>query len=334
VEQETADKFHGFQRHHTEPVASLIVFPPEDHLTVFQGHEPLVRDGDAMGIAREVLEDVLGLAQGFLRIDDPCGTPKSPQEALPGLRCRKLLTAAAQRELAPAVDVLQRREEQALEAPAEDLHRQEEVRAAGEPSGPVGCQAPSGEDTVEMRVMVELLAPGMEHRQAADVRPEMLRVPGDILERLRHGPKEEVIEHPRVVEAQGTEDMGQRKDDMDVGNVKHLALPSGEPGRLGGPMALGAVVIATGVIADLFVATLVTLRRVPPKGCSPADGDGPEGAVLFWGQGRTIAREIGGAILLDHISQFEWRAGHKAWSSGNASSGLGVACRACGVTWR
>jgi hypothetical protein len=39
-------------------------------LTVFQGHEPLVRNGDAMGVAREVLEDVLGLAQGFLRIEE------------------------------------------------------------------------------------------------------------------------------------------------------------------------------------------------------------------------------------------------------------------------
>src|SRR5712671_5433900 len=74
------------------------------------------------------------------------------------------------------------------------------------------------------------------------------RVPGDILERLRYAPKEQAIEHTWVVEAQGTKDMRQRKDDMDVGNVKHLTLPSGEPGRLGGPMALGAVAIATGVI--------------------------------------------------------------------------------------
>ena len=41
-----------------------------------------------------------------------------------------------------------------------------------------------------MLMLVELLAPGMEHRQAADVRPEMLRVSGDILERLCHSPEE------------------------------------------------------------------------------------------------------------------------------------------------
>jgi hypothetical protein len=153
VEHETAEKFHGFQRHRAKPVAALIVLPPEDHVTMFQGHEPLVRDSDAMGVAREILEDVLGLAQGFLRIDDPFGTPQSPQEALPGLRCREFLTAAAQREFAPAVDVLERREEQASEAPAEDLQWQEEVRTTGEPLGPVGYQAPRGEDTVEMRVI-------------------------------------------------------------------------------------------------------------------------------------------------------------------------------------
>ena len=43
---------------------------------------------------------------------------------------------------------------------------------------------------MEMRVMVELLAPGVEHGEAADLRPEMLRVPGDVLERLGDGAKE------------------------------------------------------------------------------------------------------------------------------------------------
>ena len=76
--------------------------------------------------------------------------------------------------------------------------------------------------------------------------------------------------------------MRQRKHHMNVGDVEHLTFPGGEPGGLGGAVALGAVPIATGVIADLFVATLVTLRRVPPKGCSPADRESPEGAVLLW----------------------------------------------------
>jgi len=43
---------------------------------------------------------------------------------------------------------------------------------------------------MEMRVMVELLAPGVEHGEAADLCPEMLRVRGDVLERLGDCAKE------------------------------------------------------------------------------------------------------------------------------------------------
>ena len=183
-----------------------------------------------------------------------------------------------------------------------------------------------------MRGRVELLAPGMAHRPAADGRPEMLRGPGDILERRRHGPQAQALEHARGVEAQGTEEWRQRTDHRDGGHGKPRTLPSGEPGRVGGPLALGAVAIATGGIAALCVATLVTRRRVPPRAAVR------QTAMARRARGcsgrRWPPRARGGAILLDHRSHGEWRAGHKAWASGTASSGLGGAGRACGVTWR
>jgi hypothetical protein len=43
---------------------------------------------------------------------------------------------------------------------------------------------------MEMGMMVELLAPGVEHGEAADLRPKMLGVPGDVLERLGDRAKE------------------------------------------------------------------------------------------------------------------------------------------------
>ena len=43
---------------------------------------------------------------------------------------------------------------------------------------------------MEVWVMVQLLAPGVEHGEAADLRPEMLRVPGDVLKRLGDRAKE------------------------------------------------------------------------------------------------------------------------------------------------
>jgi hypothetical protein len=126
---------------------------------------------------------------------------------------------------------------------------------------------------MEMRVMMELLAPRMEHRQAANLGPKMLRVPSDVLECLHHGAKQHAVEQAGILEAQGTEEMWQREHDMDVGDVEHLTLPGSKPGRLCSPVALGAVAIATGVIADFLVAALITLGFVAPQGGRAAAGD-------------------------------------------------------------
>jgi len=187
---------------------------------------------------------------------------------------------------------------------------------------------------MEMRMMVELLAPGMEPGEAADVRPKMLRVSGDVLERLCHGPKEHAVEDAGILEAQGTEGVWQREHHMDIGDIEHFAFPRGEPGHLSGSVTLGAVAVATGIITDLLVATVVTLGFVAPQGGGTADGDGAQGPTLICREGSARACQEEVAILLDHIRHFEAWGGHTSVSSGNASSGLGVACRACGVTWR
>src|SRR5262249_35939089 len=119
-----------------------------------------------------------------------------------------------------------------------------------------------------------------------------------------------------------------------IGDVEQLRFAGGEPGGLRPAWTLGAMPIATGVIGDLQGPTLVTLRGVPSEGRGPADRDRPESTVLLRRQGGAIARQIGGAILAHHISHFEGGAVHRGSSRDNASSGLGVAWRVCGVTWR
>ena len=181
---------------------------------------------------------------------------------------------------------------------------------------------------------VEVLAPGMEPCQAAEVRTEMLGGASAVLERLCHRAQEQAVQHAGMVEAQGAEGVRQCQHHMNVGDVEHLTFPGGEPGGLGGAVARGAVPIATGVRADLFGATLVTLRFVAPKGGGAAEGDGAQGPVRLAGQGSARPSEEGGAILVHDVRHCEWRAVHTGCSSGNVSSGLGGAWRACGVTWR
>ena len=225
-------------------------------------------------------------------------------------------------------------EEQTTEHPTQDPDREEERWPTSQPLHPIRCEPTPRDDTVEVGMVVQRLPPGMEDREETDVCAQMARIAGHGQEGLGHGLKEERIHHPRVLEREWAEGMREGKHHMDVGHVEQLRFAGREPGGLRPAWTLGAMAIATGVIGDLPVTTLVTLRRVPSKGRGPADRDRPEGTVLFRGQGGAIAREIGLPILPHHVRHFEGGAVHKGCSSGNASRGLGVAWRACGVTWR
>src|SRR5262249_60646360 len=131
-----------------------------------------------------------------------------------------------------------------------------------------------GEDTMEMRVMVQLLAPGVQHREAPDLRPEMLRVPSDVLERLGDRAKEQAIEGAWILEGQGPQSVRQGKDDVDVGGREQLGLPGPEPRRLGGAMAFGTATVPARVVRLSLVPTMVALGDMAAESGGPTQRDG------------------------------------------------------------
>jgi hypothetical protein len=71
VLQEAADELVGGHGHHPIFCAITIILPAEGDLAVFHSQQALVGNGHAMGIAGEVLDDVLRSAEGSLGVDDP-----------------------------------------------------------------------------------------------------------------------------------------------------------------------------------------------------------------------------------------------------------------------
>ena len=47
------------------------VTPAKGDLLVDQGNESMVGDGHAMSVKAEIVEHILGAAEGWLRVDDP-----------------------------------------------------------------------------------------------------------------------------------------------------------------------------------------------------------------------------------------------------------------------
>ena len=106
------------------------------------------------------------------------------------------------------------------------------MRATGQPLGPIGGQPAAGNDTVEMGMMVQGLAPGMQHREEADVRARDAADRGPRSGGSRPRPERGGIERARVLEREWAEGMREGKHHMDVGDVEQLRFAGREPGRL------------------------------------------------------------------------------------------------------
>lgn len=71
VDQESAQELIGGNGHDPLLVAVRVVFPAKRDSIVLEGDESMVRDRDTMGIACQVMQNMLGAAEGWLCVDDP-----------------------------------------------------------------------------------------------------------------------------------------------------------------------------------------------------------------------------------------------------------------------
>ena len=71
VQEKAAQEFVSVQRQDRHAVVVGVVLPAEAHVAVGVRHEPLIGQRDAVGVATEVVEHLLGTGEGPLRIHDP-----------------------------------------------------------------------------------------------------------------------------------------------------------------------------------------------------------------------------------------------------------------------
>ena len=84
MEQEAAQELWCRERHHSFVIAMGVISPAESDLVVGEGDQAMVGDGDAMRVAGEIAEDMMGTAEGWFGIDDPVLTEQRAQESAEG----------------------------------------------------------------------------------------------------------------------------------------------------------------------------------------------------------------------------------------------------------
>ena len=88
---------------------------------------------------------------------------------------------------------LQAVDELASEDFAEDADGEKERRRRTNPASILERETAGGNDTVKMWMVLQVLSPGVQHREKADLRTEMLRVGSNFYECLRSGTEQKVV---------------------------------------------------------------------------------------------------------------------------------------------
>jgi hypothetical protein len=97
---------------------------------------------------------------------------------------------------------------------------------------------------------LELLVPGVEHTEEADLGSEMSGVTRYFQERFGAGTKQQTIDQFFVLQSQRSQLRGQGEDDMDVGRGEQFAAPGLDPAFTSARLTLWAMAITTAVIRD------------------------------------------------------------------------------------
>jgi len=80
VKQETAQELISRDGHDLLLAAVGIISPAEGHAIIFKRHETMVGDGNAMGVAGQVVENMFGTSEGWLGVDHPVFAEEESQE--------------------------------------------------------------------------------------------------------------------------------------------------------------------------------------------------------------------------------------------------------------
>jgi hypothetical protein len=165
-------------------------------------------------------------------------------------------------------------------------------------------------------VMQQVLPPGVQHAQEADLGTEMLRVGGYGVQSLRRSPEQDVVDLGLVLERDGGDHVRHREHHVEVGHVEQLSLPVFQPLGPRETLALGAGVIPARVERDTLMAAVATALDVSAECRGAATLDRAHGAPPRGGQRRAMLVTESRAEVTEHIRHFQPLAGHEDRASG------------------
>jgi hypothetical protein len=164
-----------------------------------------------------------------------------------------------------------------------------------------------------MRVVMQSLPPGMQHRDRTDLGAEVAGIGGDAAQRLGRGTEQNGVDHRLVAEGDLGGGRRQGENDMEVGHRQQLGLARGQPVGAGQALTFGAVAVAAGVVGIADQPAVSTVLGMPTQRRRPARLDRCQDPALGAAEMRRMSLPIGWAMATDDVRHLQ-RGTHRASS--------------------
>jgi hypothetical protein len=142
-------------------------------VAVVERNQSVVGDSYAMGVTAEIVQYILGTAEGWFGVDDPVSSEQWPEPGSEDLGLSEQCQIAGKVKLAMLKGRLETVDELAAKDASEHRDREKESRMGSNPTGVIEREPAGGNDTVDVGVSLELLIPGVQHAEEADLGTKM-----------------------------------------------------------------------------------------------------------------------------------------------------------------
>jgi cytochrome c-type biogenesis protein CcmH/NrfF len=199
-------------------------------------------------------------------------------------------------------------EELSPEEPAQYANGEKEPIPTAHPAVFISAQASAGNDAMEVGVVMEVLAPGVQDGEAGDLRSEMVRVSAQGQQCLGNGTKEHPVDDATILERQWSELLRNGEHDVEVLDVEQFLLARFEPVCSSRRLTLWAMPVAARVVDRHLVTAALTPLEMTPESRRPALCEIVQYPSLLLR--RAVALQIRRTVFSDDIGHFRPMSAH------------------------
>lgn len=132
-----------------------------------------------------------------------------------------------------------------------------------------------------MRVVFELLCPGVQNGEKADPGAHPFRIGGHLGKGFGHGTKQNSVNDLRILKRQRSQFAKQGEDDMAIRNWQQFRGPITQPFIPCSAVALWTMTVAARSVCNLLMRAMITLLHLGAEGGGTARGDVSECLALL-----------------------------------------------------